>query len=419
LFDVLDDSVYYERPIALRNPVVFYEGHVPAFAVNTFVKKALGWPGIDAHLETIFARGIDPETEATAVARGNPAWPTEREVREYGEEADRLIEKAIDAADLEGRHASLLDHVEALGTILEHEEMHQETLAYIWHQVPYARKRRPSAYDVGPSGVVPSDVSSRVRIPAGAVTLGTDLDQPFAWDNERPPHEVDVDAFAIDVHNIINAQFLEFVDDGGYRDARWWRPEDWAWVSSEGVSHPPFWAQEDGRWWYRAMFERMPLPDAWPVYVTWAEASAFASWRGLRLPSEAEYHRAAFGTPGGGERLYPWGQSIGERVPGNFDFERWDPEPVGARPESASAFGVHDLIGNGWEWTSTLFGPFEGFEPLPSYPEYSADFFDAGHFVMKGASPLTSRALVRRGFRNWFRPRYPYVYAAFRCVGTP
>ena len=164
------------------------------------------------------------------------------------------------------------------------------------------------------------------------------------------------------------------------------------------------------------MFEELPLPDAWPVYVTWAEANAFARWKDLRLPTEAEYHRAAFGTPDGRERSLPWGDSPADLVPGNFDFGRWDPEPVGSRPEGASAFGVHDLIGNGWEWTSTVFGPFDGFSPLPSYPEYSAEFFDGAHFVMKGASPVTSRFLVRRGFRNWFRPRYPYVYATFRCA---
>jgi gamma-glutamyl hercynylcysteine S-oxide synthase len=165
------------------------------------------------------------------------------------------------------------------------------------------------------------------------------------------------------------------------------------------------------------MFERVALPETWPVYVTWAEANAFARWQRRRLPTEAEYHRAAFGTPGGGERALPWGDRIQDKVPGNFDFERWDPEPVGLHPEGASAFGVHDLVGNGWEWTSTVFGPFDGFTPLPSYPEYSADFFDGEHFVMKGASPLTARGLVRRGFRNWFRPRYPYVYATFRCAG--
>jgi formylglycine-generating enzyme required for sulfatase activity len=165
------------------------------------------------------------------------------------------------------------------------------------------------------------------------------------------------------------------------------------------------------------MFARVPLPHAWPVYVTWAEARAYAAWRGLRLPTEAQFHRAAFGTPAGVERPYPWGETLGAVPPGNVDFRRWDPEPAGAHPEGASAFGVHDLAGNGWEWTGTVFGPFAGFRPLPSYPEYSADFFDGQHFVMKGASPLTARGLVRRGFRNWFRPRYPFVYAGFRCAG--
>jgi formylglycine-generating enzyme required for sulfatase activity len=163
------------------------------------------------------------------------------------------------------------------------------------------------------------------------------------------------------------------------------------------------------------MFESIPLPPSWPVYVTWAEAAAFAAWDGARLPTEAEYHRAAFGTPDGHERAYPWGdEPPGGR--GVFDFVRWDPAPVGSRPEGASAFGVHDLVGNGWEWTSSVFAGFDGFSPLRTYPEYSADFFDGQHFVMKGASPVTAAVLLRRGFRNWFRPRYPYVYATFRCV---
>ena len=124
-----------------------------------------------------------------------------------------------------------------------------------------------------------------------------------------------------------------------------------------------------------------------------------------------EWWRTSFG------KHTPWGDAESSHPPGNLDFKRWDPEPIGSHPDAASAFGVHDLLGNGWEWTSTTFGPFEGFDPLPTYPEYSADFFDGDHFVLKGASPLTSRTLVRRGFRNWFRPRYPYVYATFRCAG--
>jgi gamma-glutamyl hercynylcysteine S-oxide synthase len=418
LFDLLDDSWYHQRPIALRNPVVFYEGHLPAFAVNTLIKKALGSRGIDERLEVVFARGIDPESEATAIARGNPAWPARGEVAAYAAAADRVIESAIMTAELERPGHPMLRGAEALWTILEHEEMHHETLVYMWHQVPYEGKRAPRGYVTLPIAHTRATAGGgRVTIPAGDVTLGTDTRESFGWDNERPAHRVGVEAFSIAVDNVTNAEFLEFVEAGGYRDPRWWRDEDWAWVTSESVNHPPFWEREGQQWYWRGMFERVPLPANWPVYATWAEARAFALWRGMRLPTEAEFHRAAYGTPSNREQPYPWGAAMPATPPGNFDFVRWDPEPVGWRPEGTSAFGVRDLVGNGWEWTSTVFAPFSGFAPMPSYPEYSADFFDGEHFVMKGASPVTARTLVRRGFRNWFRPRYPYVYATFRCVG--
>ena len=418
-FDVLDASLYYTRPIALRNPVVFYEGHLPAFAINAFVKKALGRRGVDEHLEDVFARGIDPESEATAEARGNPAWPSREQVHAYAAAAERQIVEAIAGADLERDDNPLLRHAHALWTILEHEEMHQETLAYMWHQVPHALKHKPAGYVTLPGTHRVFATHDRVRIPAGHATLGTpDSNGTFAWDNERPEHRVHVEAFTIDRDNVTSADFMAFIEAGGYREERWWRPEDWAWVRDERIERPQFWEREGSRWFWTGMFERVPLPEGWPVYVTWAEARAYASWRGLRLPSEAEFHRAAYGSASGQERAYPWGQTIpAGRRPGNFDYERWDPEPAGMRPEGESAFGVRDLVGNGWEWTSSVFAPFDGFVPHASYPEYSADFFDGEHFVMKGASPLTAQALARRGFRNWFRPRYPFVYATFRCAG--
>ncbi|MEQ1757935.1 MAG: SUMF1/EgtB/PvdO family nonheme iron enzyme [Vicinamibacterales bacterium] len=418
LFALVSEEAYYARPIALRNPVVFYEGHLPAFAVNTLLRRGLGQAGIDAELERIFARGIDPEEEAAAVARGNPTWPSRNVVQQYAEEADRRVADALANADIVRDDHPLLAGGEAAWTILEHEEMHQETLAYIWHQMPYDWKRKPESYlTVPPRLTSPGPRSAEVVIPPGIAELGTDLRQaPFAWDNERPAMQRPVDAFAIDVHNVTNADFMEFVDADGYRDARWWRDEDWAWVEQASISHPFLWEQRDGQWFWRAMFERVPLPLSWPVYATWAEAHAYARWRGRRLLTEAEFHRAAYATPEGARRAYPWGNDIPARAPANFDFLRWDPEPAGRRPAGASAFGVHDLVGNGWEWTGDVFRPFDGFTPLPSYPEYSAEFFDDQHFVLKGASPVTDRHLVRAGFRNWFRPRYPYVYAAFRTV---
>jgi formylglycine-generating enzyme required for sulfatase activity len=177
-----------------------------------------------------------------------------------------------------------------------------------------------------------------------------------------------------------------------------------------------FWERHDSAWHWRGMFDVLSLPLSWPVYVSHAEARAYAAWRGARLPTEAEFQRAAYGTSSPVERMYPWGDEPPTPQRGVFDFSGWDPHAAGSHPAGRSAWGVDDLVGNGWEWTSTVFEPFPGFMPMPSYPEYSADFFDGEHFVMKGASPVTARELLRPTFRNWFRARYPYVYAKFRCA---
>jgi ergothioneine biosynthesis protein EgtB len=308
-----------------------------------------------------------------------------------------------------------MQHGEAVFTALEHEAMHQETLLYMWHRLPHAHKHKPSdlAYEIGGAPPAPAAVS----IPAGTATLGADRDSvPFGWDNEFGRLPVDVPAFEVDVYKVTNADYLTFVEDDGYRRQELWSDADWAWVQEERLEHPTFWVQRGGAWYWHGMFEDLPLPAAWPAFVSQAEASAYARWRGRRLPTEAEFHRAAFGTPDGGEQPFPWGSAAPDGTRGNFDCTQWEPVPVGARPSGASAWGVHDLIGNGWEWTSTVFGPLPGFSPMASYPEYSADFFDGQHYVMKGASQATARELVRASFRNWFRPNYPYVYASFRTA---
>jgi gamma-glutamyl hercynylcysteine S-oxide synthase len=306
---------------------------------------------------------------------------------------------------------------EGLFTALEHEAMHQETLLYMWHRLPYEHKTRPRdvRYEIG--GQPPSP--GTVTIPAGVATLGARRDRlAFGWDNEFDELRVQVPAFEIDVHSVTNADFLEFIAAGGYRVRELWSDEGWEWRQREGIEHPIFFKRNGDEWMWLGMFEYLPLPLAWPVYVSHAEASAYARWRGRRLPTEPQYHRAAFGEPSGGERPFPWGSTPPDATRGNFDFASWEPIPAGARPAGASAWGVHDLVGNGWEWTSTIFGPLPGFQPMASYPEYSADFFDGLHYVMKGASPATARELIRPSFRNWFRGNYPYVYAKFRTVTT-
>jgi formylglycine-generating enzyme required for sulfatase activity len=240
---------------------------------------------------------------------------------------------------------------------------------------------------------------------------------------------------------VTNRQYLEFMAAGGYETRRFWSDDDWNWRTAHGISHPVFWKKTGDhwtgdrwtrdRWLYRTMFDEVPLPFDWPVYVSHAEASAYARWAGKSLPTEAEWIRAAHGAAGGSERIYPWGsEAWGSEAPsarfgnprlgnprfGNFDFHRWDPTPVNAFPEGQSALGIDDILGNGWEWTSTVFAPFPGFEPFPFYRRYSADFFDGKHFVMKGGSARTASCMVRPTFRNWFQAHYQYVYAGFRCV---
>ena len=186
-----------------------------------------------------------------------------------------------------------------------------------------------------------------------------------------------------------------------------------------GLDHPQFWTKSDGRWLHQTAFDRLSLSDVagWPAYVSLAEARAYARWRGGRLATETEFQRAAYGQPGGGERACPWSEDTPAAARGNFDFRGWAPAPAGSSPRGASAWGVHQLVGNGWEWTDTPFDGFPGFKAyIERYPGYSADFFDGKHYVLKGASWATADRLVRRSFRNWYQARYPFVFAKFRCV---
>jgi formylglycine-generating enzyme required for sulfatase activity len=259
-----------------------------------------------------------------------------------------------------------------------------------------------------------------VEVGGGPVGLGADPEGPdFGWDNEFPRCDTEVQDFLIDRTPVRNGEFLEFVADGGYRRPELWGGSDWSWRDRIGLHCPAFWSRRDGQWFTHTVFEQIPLERAihWPTFVSLAEARAYCRWRGARLATEAELHRAAHTAPDGSQRPYPWGDEPPGPRHGNFDFRHWAPTPVGAFSDGDSAWGLADVVGNGWEWTASVFAPFPGFEvTVPSYPGYSADFFDDRHFVMIGASWATPSPLIRRSFRNWFHDHYPFVFAKFRCV---
>lgn len=413
LFECVAPEAYTDRPIELRHPIVFYEGHLSAFNFITLVRRALGGAAIDERLESLFERGIDPEEPAANQIN----WPRRSEVLAFTEECDRRVRHALEEEPLEDPLNPYLRRSEAVFTMLEHENMHHETLRYMFHQLPYDLKK-----PLFPERVRPPQRAVRrdtIRIPAGRTTLGAKRGSiAFGWDNEFEESDCFVHSFTVDRHPVTNSSFLDFVLARGYDNPDFWDAAGWEWRVREEVHWPRFWEKRDHDWYWRGMWELSPLPPESPVYVSHAEAQAYAKWSRARLMTEAEYHRAAFSTPTGEERLLPFGDERPSSKQGWFDFAACDPVCIGSHPDGASAWGVEDLVGNGWEWTSTTFAPFDGFRPMVSYPPYSTDFFDGAHFVMKGASPATSSRLVRRSFRNWFRPNYPYVYAKFRCV-TP
>jgi formylglycine-generating enzyme required for sulfatase activity len=367
LFDLIAPETVYERPISERHRLIFYLGHFEAFDWNILARRHAGERSFHPQFDGLFERGIDPEPGRAPEDSPND-WPRVDEVVSYRAKTRAWIDD----------HLAQLDPT-LVQMAIEHRHMHAETFAYLLHNLPPEKKRAP---ETPAWNVRNASENHMIPIESGLVTLGK-TSEGFGWDNEYFAHSVFVPAFRISKFKVSNGEYLEFVRDGG--------------------PAPNFWSIESGAWMYRGMFGTVPLPLDAAVWVTWTQANSYASWRGLSLPSEAQWQRAASFT-------------VPDPFRDNFGYYRWDPTAVDAgsarHPDRAPA----QLIGNGWEWTRDVFAPFEGFSPHPFYPGYSADFFDGQHYVMKGASPRTAGVLTRSTFRNWFRPDYPYMYAGFRLV---
>ena len=386
LFRLIRPDSLYERPIPERHRIVFYLGHLEAFDWNLIARYALDRPAFNAAFDKLFAFGIDPPKGR--LPEDQPAdWPSVAEVERYNARVRAEVDSLAEAVPEQMLHVAI-----------EHRLMHAETFAYMLHQLPYERKAGQTPWSAadapvglpaeGRPGGRPQTRGSApprletIDIPAGRARLGIDSDAGFGWDNEYQAHEVDVPAFRISKYKVTNGEYLDFV--------------------RTGAAPSFFWAERGGRWFYRGMFAEVPLPLDAPVYVTQREAAAYAAWCGMRLPTEPEFHRAA-------------ALSQPSR---NLDFRAWDPVAVTADDDlqGADKPAPAQMLGNGWEWTSTVFAPFPGFRPFPFYENYSAPFFDGDHYVIKGASPRTAAPFLRPSFRNWFRGSYPYAYTTFRTV---
>ncbi|MEP6608551.1 MAG: SUMF1/EgtB/PvdO family nonheme iron enzyme [Burkholderiaceae bacterium] len=377
LFELVSRETWYLRPIPARHRLIFYVGHLEAFDWNQLARGVLDIASFDPAFDVLFEAGIDPPPGQSP--RDTAAdWPRAESVLGYVGRTREAVDEVWDR--IPGDMQQM---------VIEHRWMHAETICYLLHQLDPALKHRP-AVERPIDWSVPA--GQFIAIPAGVAQLG----QPngaFGWDNEFPAHQQSVAQFEMAKHKVTNAEYLRFVEAGG--------------------TAPLLWREAGGTWRLRRMFDEVPLPEHAPVYATHQQAAAYAQWAKADLPTEAEWHRAAYGDTA---QRFPWGDAAPNGVHGNFDFVEWDPVAVTSHPAGDSRYGVSQMIGNGWEWTSTPFGGFDGFQPSAYYPGYSANFFDDEHYVMKGASPVTSRSLLRRSFRNWFRTDYPYAHSTIRLV---
>jgi iron(II)-dependent oxidoreductase len=264
-----------------------------------------------------------------------------------------------------------------------------------------------------------SSEPDEVDLDLGTVVIGTD-DDPWAYDNERGAFEVELAPFAIDRHPVTNRQWLAFVDGGGYRAESVWGAAGWAWRQEEQLRAPLFWRPEgDGAWSVLRFGRRLDLVDLLdePVqHVCWHEADAFARWAGRRLPTEAEWEAAARWDPAAGRaRRYPWGDALPTADRANLGQRRDGPDPIGSHRSGVGPTGVHGLIGDVWEWTSSSFTPHPGFEAFP-YREYSEAFWGDGYKVLRGGSWAADHLAVRGTFRNWDLPIRRQIFCGLRTA---
>lgn len=410
LVGVLDWPTLRRQHLAILSPMVWDLGHIANFEEQWLGQRLAGRPPVVDGLQRMFDPVANPRP-----TREKLPLPTGDELLGYLQRVrDETL--AVLASGADGGDPRLVAGGFVYEMVAEHEEQHQETLLQCM-QVLADPPYRPPRRRVLPAGRAAA--RDMVEIPGGPCVLGWQR-AGFAYDNELPPHEVDVAAFAIDRFPVSHGDFLAFVEDGGYQRRELWHPEGWRFREEEGLEAPRHWRRDTlGGWHVRFMDEEAAVADAADrvlVNVCWYEADAYARWAGKRLPSEAEWEKAALWDPAAGRaRPWPWGEEPPDTTRANLDQLSFAPAEVGAYPQGASAYGVEQLVGDCWEWTSSDFLPWPGFSAYP-YDEYSKIFFGSDYKVLRGASWATRPAVARGTFRNWDYPIRRQVFAGFRCA---
>jgi iron(II)-dependent oxidoreductase len=413
LTEAVDDRDLVRQHSPLMSPLVWDLAHI-ANQEELWLLRDVGGrdPILPETVDRLYDAFRHPRADRPALPLLDPG-----QSRRYVAEVRDRVTGLLERAPLHG--SRLLENGFVFGMILQHEQQHDETMLAT-HQLragePVLSASAPEPPPAPLPGSARRNAPSEVLVPGGPFTMGTDT-EPWALDNERPAHQVDVAAFWIDTVPVTNADYRSFVEDGGYHDPRWWHPTGWTHRTQTGLTAPLFWKRE-GATWSRRQFGRVEeVPDDEPVlHVCWYEADAYARWAGRRLPTEPEWEKAARYDPATGRsRRYPWGDDDPTPERANLGQRHLQPAPVGAYPAGASPLGVQQLIGDVWEWTSSTFTGYPGFAAWP-YREYSQVFFGDEYRVLRGGSFGADPVACRGTFRNWDYPIRRQIFSGFRCA---
>jgi len=400
-----DDQIRQQSP--LMSPLVWDLAHVGNYEELWLLRVVAGMPSTSGEYDDMYNPFVHPR-----FTRSNLPMLGPKEARSYisevrGRVIDVLEDVELDPAD------RLLAEGFVYGMVVQHEHQHDETMLAT-RQLMGANAAPLD--DISPPPPGDAVDASEVLVDAGSFVMGTSL-EPWAYDNERPAHEVDVPAFWIDTTPVTNNAFAEFVAGGGYDDPRHWTKEGWEHREREGLEHPEFWSREgDGSWSVLRFGEHTELrPDEPVQHVCWYEADAYARWANKRLPTEAEWEKAATVDREGTKRRYPWGDDPPRATTANLGQRHSAPAEVGAYPHGVSPWGCHQMLGDVWEWTASHFEGYPGFDTFP-YKEYSEVFFGTEYKVLRGGSWATHPQAIRGTFRNWDFPIRRQIFAGLRCA---
>ncbi|MGW3400460.1 ergothioneine biosynthesis protein EgtB [Streptomyces zhihengii] len=405
LTSCVDDGELTAQHSPLMSPLVWDLAHIGNQEEQWLLRTVGGREAMRPEIDSVYDAFEHPRASRPSLPLLAPA-----EARLYAADVRGRVLDILERAELAG--GPLVDAAFAFGMIAQHEQQHDETML-ITHQL----RRGPAALTApeppdGPVGALPAEV----LVPGGPFTMGTST-EPWALDNERPAHRREVPAFWIDTAPVTCGAYQAFIDDGGYGERRWWADEGWDQIRRHDIGAPLFWRREGGVWLRRRFGVTEEVPADEPVlHVSWYEADAYARWAGRRLPTEAEWEKAARHDPESGRsRRYPWGDADPGPDHANLGQRHLRPARAGSYPAGASPLGVRQLIGDVWEWTASDFLPYPGFVAFP-YREYSEVFFGPGHKVLRGGAFGVDRVACRGTFRNWDLPVRRQIFSGFRTA---